>query len=220
MSKVTRITEYETLNDPELIEEVQQRRREIQQPKLDWKDHLSNFLISVPGIGGSVAGLFAFAIQIFKPPEDGIGFIDRLEKLTAQWKGREPNATNPDGVKKIGWKEAWKNFNEDPNFRKNVVTTTVVFAAVSAVSMFVVNKVQKGERAEDNATKHMFGNRMLKERGYIQIEPGNFVKRVEAEQYYRNKIEAEPKAEKDKVAQLEASRMAEKESQQESTRTV
>lgn len=77
MSKITRISSYEQLTDEELIAEVKQRRREIQQPKLDFRDGLSNFLVSIPGIGGSVASVAGFIHLIVRPFKEG--YVDKLQ---------------------------------------------------------------------------------------------------------------------------------------------
>ena len=184
MSKITRIAEYETLTDEELIAEVKQRRREIQQPKLDWIDRLSNFLVSIPGIGGSIAMLSAFIYQIFQPPKDGFGFTDRMEIFTGEWFGRKGDENGKGAVKKDGFKKAWQNFTKDENFKRNIIASGVVFAVISAISLFVIEKIQRGERSEDNATKHMFGEEVLRERGYVQID-GQFMSRLEAKKHYQ-----------------------------------
>lgn len=54
--------------------------------------------------------------------------------------------------------------------------TGIVFAITSIVSLFAINKIQRSERSEDNATKHMFGKDELFKRGYVQTKTGDFVK--------------------------------------------
>ena len=164
MGKITHISHYEQLTDEELIAEVQQRRREIQQPKLDARDRLSNFLISVPGIGGSIAMMAGLIHYITQPKS--FSYVDKIQDYFANKKNNDK-------------KTAKKELFSDPHFKRNVLVTAATFVVSSLVSLFVIDKIQRGERSEDNATKHLFGKDELSKRGYTQIDTGEFVKRSE-----------------------------------------
>ncbi len=155
MDKVTRISGYEQLSDEELIAEVKQRRREIQQPKLDWKDTLSNFLISTSVVGFGIASTVGVVMNIFNPTKDG--FSESLKGLYES--------------------EDRKGFlNSKSDFKRTLITSTALFTGASLIAAPIVNYFQKSERSEDNATKHLFGKDELFRRGYMQTKVGDFVK--------------------------------------------
>ncbi|MDG1287675.1 MAG: hypothetical protein P8P30_08970 [Rickettsiales bacterium] len=155
MAKLIPISEYDQLKDHELIAEVQQRRREIQKPKLDWKDHLSNFLASTSVIGFGIASTVGVLMNIRKPAEGG--FSDSLNDLYDS----QSRKKYIDGKK---------------NFKRTLYTATGIFTIASLITAPIINYFQKGERAEDNATKYVFGKDELFKRGYVQTRTGDFVK--------------------------------------------
>ena len=155
MEKNTLISSYEQMNDAELIAEVQQRRREIQQPKLDWKEKLSNFFISTSVFGFSFASTLGVILNIRKPTKGG--FSESLNELIDSSNKRE-------------------YIKSKPNFKRTVYYSTGLFALTSAIAAPIINSFQKTERSEDNATKYMFGKDELFRRGYMQTETGDFTK--------------------------------------------
>ncbi len=168
----------------ELIAEDKLRRQEVREPTLDWKNHLTNFAVSIPGIGGTVASFFSVAFHVFKPPEDGIPFVERMEKFASQWRGRESNAAGEVGVEKQGFGAARKEFLKDKNFRQNVNASAVVFAVVSAVTAVVTYRMQHREASEDGVTRATHIKNVMRERGYIRMEDGEFLKRKDADRHY------------------------------------
>ena len=190
MKKTSHISDYETMTKEELIAEDKLQRQAVREPTLTLKHHLMNFAISIPGIGGTVASFFALGFQIFKPPRDGKGFTDRLEEFTGRWIGRE-ESEHVQGYKKEGFAAARKKFLEDDNFRQNVNATAIVFAVVSAVTAILTYRSQHREVSEDGVTRATEIKNVMRGRGYLRMESGEFVKREDADRHYGRLAEAD-----------------------------
>jgi len=180
MKEAKPISSYEQLSDEELIAEVQQRRREIQQPRLTFRDHLSNFAISVAGIGFGVGSAFGYFYNL-KHPADG-GFNKSMEGLLDR--------------EKRGGLSWGKYFKSKPEFAFNLKLSTAIFALSSLIAIPIIRGLQSNERSEDNATKHMFGKDELRRRGYIEQPEGNFVHKIE-----ERRLQAAERAEQPETAQ-------------------
>lgn len=176
MPKIIPISEYERMSDAALIAEVQQRRREVQRPRLNGRDHFSNFLISAGASGSFFASAFGFGYNLMHSDKIG-SFNNNLREYINVLRDKEKSG---------------KDFLKDKQeFRNLLLYSTAVFVVSSLLTVPIVSYFQKQERSEDNATMHLFGKDELARRGYFQQPEGDFVKRIQSQRMKQEEVECQ-----------------------------
>lgn len=152
MGKTIQIYEYSKLSDAELMSEAQRLRYEVEHPKLSFRDHTTNLFLSIVGAGTTVSTVVGLGYMLARPPQKDFSIKNLNQFLGLYFKGP---------------KEEYKSFRqENPDFVNSLLATVSSFALATAISVPLINKFQRKEMAEDNATRLSHAERILAERGY------------------------------------------------------
>ncbi|GEM_PF-5695837 len=153
MGKNIHISSYSSLSDSDLIDEARRLRYGIDNPQLQKRDHLSNLFLSIIGAGTTVATAATAAYMFWKPSDSKDLSIKNIKTFLGDWQDDGKSA-----------------YNQHKSDHKNFVNTLLVgvssFALATLVSMPIIYKYQRKEKAEDNSTKLSHAERILAERGY------------------------------------------------------